>query len=117
MRHRHSHRQLNRATDQRIALLRALVGSLLRHNRIKTTAEKAKEASRMADRMISLAKRGDLASRRMVLRDVHDPDLVKHLFSEIAPRYRGREGGYTRVILAGQRRGDAAQMAILELTE
>lgn len=117
MRHRNSHRILNRATDQRIALLRALVTSLLRHNRIKTTAEKAKEASRMADRMISLAKRGDLASRRMVLRDVQDPELVKHLFTEIAPRYSSREGGYTRVVLAGQRRGDAAQMAILELTE
>ncbi|NLO73203.1 MAG: 50S ribosomal protein L17 [candidate division WS1 bacterium] len=117
MRHRHSHRQLNRATDQRIALLRGLVSSLLRHNRIKTTAEKAKEASRLAERMISLAKRGDLTARRQVLREVHDPELVKHLFGEIAPRYRSREGGYTRVILAGQRRGDAAQMAILELTE
>jgi large subunit ribosomal protein L17 len=117
MHHRQHQRQLNRATDQRIALLRGLVSSLLRHNRIKTTAPKAKEASRMAERMISLAKRGDLASRRMVLRHVHDPELVKHLFTEIAPRYKGREGGYTRIVLAGQRRGDAAQMAILELTE
>ena len=117
MRHRIAHRQLNRATDQRTALLRTLVGSLLRHNRIKTSTEKAKEAARLAERMISLAKRGDLASRRRVLRDIHDPELVKHLFGEIAPRYRTREGGYTRIILAGQRRGDAAHMAILELTE
>jgi len=80
MRHRHSHRQLNRATDQRIALLRGLVRNLLRNNRIKTTAPKAKEASRMAERMISLAKRGDLASRRMVLRITEQgEELVRQL--------------------------------------
>jgi len=117
MRHRKNYRKLNRATDQRIALLRSLVNSLFRHDQIKTTVQKAKEASRLAERMITLAKRGDLAARRQVLREIHDPDLVGHLFSEIAPRYTGREGGYTRIIRAGQRRGDAAQMAILELAE
>ncbi len=117
MRHLRSHRKLNRATDQRLALLRTQVGSLFRHNRIKTTVEKARETARLAEQMITLAKRGDLAARRQVLRDIQDPELVGHLFGEIAPRYARREGGYTRVIRAGQRRGDAAQMAILELTE
>jgi large subunit ribosomal protein L17 len=117
MRHLHNHRKLNRATDQRIALLRSQMNSLFRHNRIKTTLEKAKETARLAEKMITLAKRGDLAARRLVLRDVHDPALVGHIFGEIAPRYRGREGGYTRIVRAGQRRGDAAQMAILELME
>lgn len=117
MRHLKNHRKLNRATDQRIALLRSQMNSLFRHNRIKTTLEKAKETARLAEKMITLAKRGDLAARRLVLRDIHDPDLVSHIFAEIAPRYRGREGGYTRIVRAGQRRGDAAQMAILELME
>ncbi len=117
MRHLKNHRRLGRATDQRIALLRSQMDSLFRHNRIKTTLEKAKETSRIAEKMITLAKRGDLAARRLVLRDIHDPDLVGHIFTEIAPRYKAREGGYTRIVHAGQRRGDAAQMAILELIE
>lgn len=117
MRHRKDHRKLNRATDQRLALLRSLVSSLFRHNRIKTTVQKAKEAARMAERLITLAKRGDLAARRRVLRHIRDSDLVGYLFEEIAPRYQERDGGYTRVIRAGRRRGDAAQMAILELAE
>ena len=82
MRHRKNYRKLNRATDQRVALLRGLVSSLLRHNRIKTTVEKAKEASRLAERLITLAKRGDLAARRRVLRRIPDRDLVKYLFDE-----------------------------------
>ncbi len=117
MRHRKDHRKLNRATDQRLALLRSLVSSLFRHNRIKTTVQKAKEAARMAEQLITLAKRGDLAARRRVLRHISDSDLVGYLFEEIAPRYQERDGGYTRVIRAGRRRGDAAQMAILELAE
>lgn len=117
MRHLKNHRRLGRPTDQRTALLRSQMDSLFRHNRIKTTLEKAKETSRMAEKMITLAKRGDLAARRLVLRDVHDPDLVGHLFATIAPRYTTREGGYTRIIHAGLRRGDSAEMAILELTE
>jgi len=117
MRHRKNHRKLNRATDQRLALLRTLVSSLLRHNRIKTTVPKAKEVARLADRLITLARRGDLAARRQVLRQIPDSDLVGYLFDEIALRYQDREGGYTRTIRAGIRRGDAAPMAILELTE
>jgi len=117
MRHRKNYRKLNRATDQRLALLRSLVASLFTHNRIKTTVQKAKEASRLAEKLITLAKRGDLPARRRVLRSIHDQDLVSYLFEEIAPRYDDRDGGYTRIIRAGRRRGDAAQMAILELSE
>ena len=100
-----------------MALLRGLVSALFRHNRIKTSWAKAKEAARLAEKIITKAKRGDLAARRLVLREIHDPDLVDHLFSEIAPRYGERRGGYTRVIRAGVRRGDETQMAILELVE
>jgi large subunit ribosomal protein L17 len=117
MRHRKDHRKLNRATDQRTALLRAQAISLFRHNHIKTTYQKAKESSRFADGLIALAKRGDLAARRQVLRDIHDPKLVAYLFTEIAPRYADRNGGFTRVTHAGVRRGDAAEMGILELSD
>ncbi|MGQ9730224.1 MAG: 50S ribosomal protein L17 [Candidatus Zipacnadales bacterium] len=117
MRHLRDHRKLNRATDQRLALLRGLVTALFRHNKIITTLPKAKEARRLADRLIRLACReqGQLAARRQVLRYVTDRKVVKHLFDEIAPRFAGRSGGYTRVLRAGQRRGDGAQMAVLEL--
>ncbi len=117
MGHRKDRKKLGRATDQRIALLRSQVDSLFRHSRIRTTVQKAKESQRMAEKLITLAKRGDLAARRMVLRKVRDKELVKHLFDEIAPRYAERLGGYTRVIKAGLRNGDAAQMAILELID
>lgn len=117
MRHRKDHRRLGRATDQRIALMRSQVDSLFRHSRIRTTLQKAKESQRMAEKLITLARRGDLAARRRVLRKVRDKELVKHLFDEIAPRYADRPGGYTRVIKAGLRFGDAAQMAILELVD
>ena len=117
MRHRKDHRKLGRATDQRIALMRSQVDALLRHSRIRTTWQKAKETQRMAERIITTARRGDLAARRAVLRDVRDQKLVKHLFDEIAPRYQSRAGGYTRVIRAGRRAGDNAEMAILELTD
>ena len=117
MRHRRDHRKLNRATDQRLALIRGLVTSLLRHDKILTTVPKAKEARRLADRLIALACRdyGQLAARRRVLRSVPDAELVKHLFDEIAPRFAGRAGGYTRVVRAGQRRGDGAELAVLEI--
>ncbi|HUS80084.1 MAG TPA: 50S ribosomal protein L17 [Armatimonadota bacterium] len=117
MRHRKDHRKLGRATDQRIALMRSQVDALLRHSRIRTTVQKAKESQRMAEKLITLAKRGDLAARREVLRKIRDRGLVKYLFDEIAPRYASRDGGYTRVIRAGNRAGDDAQMAILELTD
>ena len=88
-----------------MALLRGLVSALLRHNRIKTSVPKAKEASRMAEKLITKAKRGDVAARREVLRVLAEPELVDYLFTQIAPRYGERPGGYTRVIRAGVRRG------------
>ena len=119
MRHRRDHRKLNRATDQRLALLRGLVASLFRHSKVVTTLPKAKEARRMAEKLITLARRehNQLSARRLVLRDIPDPDLVRHLFDELAPRYRQRPGGYTRITRAGLRRGDGAQVAVLELME
>ncbi|MGD9497321.1 MAG: 50S ribosomal protein L17 [Armatimonadota bacterium] len=117
MRHRRDHRKLGRPTDQRLALLRSQVDALFRHNRVKTTVQKARETQRMAERLITTAKRGDLHARRQVLRKIRDKDLVAHLFDEIVPRYADREGGYTRVVRAGRRAGDNAEMAILELTD
>jgi len=117
MRHLKDHRRLGRPTDQRDALLKSLVIGLFRHDHIKTTLQKAKEARRVADKLITLAKRGDLSARRQVLKTLTDADLVGHLFEKIGPRFTDRPGGYTRIIHAGLRRGDAAQMAILELTD
>lgn len=108
-------RKLGRPTDHRKAMLRNLVTSLLRSGKIETTVTRAKETKRMADKMITLAKRGDLHARRQVLAYVYDEDVVKKLFDEIGPKYADRNGGYTRVIKAGPRRGDGAEMAILEL--
>jgi large subunit ribosomal protein L17 len=117
MKHRKDHRRLSRATDQRVALLRSEVAALFRHDQIKTTLAKAKESRRFADKLITLAKRGDLAARRQVLAEISDKDLVRHLFDEIAARFMDRDGGYTRITRAGKQRGDGTQMAILELTE
>lgn len=108
-------RKLGRKTDHRKALLRNQVTSLLRHGRIETTVAKAKESQRMAERMITLAKRGDLHARRQALAYIYDEDVVTKLFTEIGPGYAERNGGYTRVLKLGPRRGDAAEMAILEL--
>ena len=108
-------RKLGRPTDHRNAMLRNQVTSLLRNGRIETTLHKAKETQRMADGMITLGKRGDLHARRQALAYIYDEDVVTKLFEEIAPTYAERNGGYTRVLKLGPRRGDAAEMAILEL--
>ena len=97
--------------------MRSQVDSLFRHSRIRTTLQKAKESQRMAEKLITLAKRGYIIKWGRLLRKVRDKGLVKYLFDEIAPRYAERDGGYTRVIKAGLRSGDAAQMAILELID
>jgi large subunit ribosomal protein L17 len=121
MRHRIAHRRLGRPSDQRRALLRSLVGALFEHDRIRTTLPKAKEAQPIAEKLITLAKRGDLHARRQVLRYLPklrgDTLIVNRLFEEIAPRYQDRDGGYTRIIRAGYRAGDAAPMAVLELLD
>ncbi|KNF08048.1 50S ribosomal protein L17 [Gottschalkia purinilytica] len=108
-------RKLGRPTDHRKAMLRNLVTSLLRNGKITTTETRAKEAKRMAEKMITLAKRGDLHARRQVLAYVYDETVVKNLFDEVAPKYAERNGGYTRILKMGPRRGDAAEMVILEL--
>ncbi|MFZ5966763.1 MAG: 50S ribosomal protein L17 [Bacillota bacterium] len=109
------HRKLGRTTDHRNAMLRNLVTSLLREGRIETTETRAKETRKLAEKMITLAKRGDLHARRQVLAYVFDETVVKNLFDEVAPKYQGRNGGYTRMMKLGPRRGDAAEMVILEL--
>lgn len=117
MRHRKEKRKLGRTTSHRAALLRNLVTSFLEKERIQTTLAKAKELRRVADRMITLGKRGDLASRRRALRVVRRQSTVKKLFSEIALRYEGRPGGYTRIYHLGSRPGDGASMAMIELVD
>ena len=108
-------RKLGRPTDHRIAMLRNLVTSLLEHGRIETTVTRAKETKRMTDRMITLAKKGDLHARRQALAYLYSEDVVKKLFDEIAPKYADRNGGYSRIIKVGPRRGDGSEMAIIEL--
>ncbi|UHR03600.1 50S ribosomal protein L17 [Peptoniphilus sp. GNH] len=96
-------------------MLRNLVTSLLNGERIETTVTRAKETRRMAEKMITLGKRGDLHARRQALAYIYDEDVVTKLFKEIGPKYQDRNGGYTRILKKGHRRGDAAEMAILEL--
>lgn len=117
MRHRKAGRPLGRNSAHRRALFRNLVTSLLRHERIETTEAKAKEIRSIADKMISLGKRGDLHARRMAAAYILDQDVVFSLFSEVAPRFQNKNGGYTRLIKTRVRHGDGAPMVILELTE
>ncbi len=110
-------RKLGRPTDQRNAMLRNLVTSLLENGRIETTVSRAKETRCMAEKMITLGKDNTLASRRAALAYIMKKDVVYKLFEEIAPKYKERNGGYTRIIKAAPRRGDGAEMAILELVD
>jgi large subunit ribosomal protein L17 len=115
MRHRKSGRQLSRNSSHRWALMRNLVTALLRDEKIQTTNPKAKELRRWADRVITLGKEGSLHARRQALGIVQDKAVVRKLFDTIAPRFKSRAGGYTRIIKVGWRRGDAAQMSLIEL--
>lgn len=108
-------RKLNLPTDQRKALLRNLVTSFLETGRIETTLTRAKETQSLAEKMITLGKTNTLHSRRQALEFITKEDVVTKLFAEIAPKYAERNGGYTRILKTGARRGDAAPMAILEL--
>lgn len=117
MRHMNRGRKLNRTMAHRKALFRNLVLALLKHERIKTTDAKAKDLRHFADRMVTLGKRGDLAARRLAYNFMQSRDAVKKLFDEIAPRFKDRPGGYTRVIKFGFRRGDAAPLSIIEFTD
>lgn len=115
MRHSNGNRKLSRPTDQRIALLRSIVISLLHHGKVEITVTRAKEARKMAERIITLSKYGDIASRRKAFSLLRDRDLVKRIFTEFPVRYEGRAGGYTRIIKIGSNRGDNAPKAYLEL--
>lgn len=108
-------RKLGRPTDQRKAMLRNLVTSFLDSGRIETTVTRAKETRSMAEKMITLAKENTLHSRRQALAFITREDVVAKLFNEIAPKYADKNGGYTRIVRIGPRRGDAAEMAVLEL--
>lgn len=121
MRHRVDHRKLGRVTEHRLALLRSLAQALIRHERIRTTLPKAKELRRFVERLVTTAKHGLAAgdgeavrARRLVRRDLADPAVVKKLFDTIAPRFRERPGGYTRILRVGYRRGDNAELAQIE---
>lgn len=117
MRHRKDHRKLSRNWSHRRALLRNLVTALFEYERIETTVAKAKEARRLAERMITFGKQGDLAARRHVARFVMRPAVLSKLFDTIAPWYAERAGGYTRIIRIGHRLGDAGETAYLELVK
>ncbi len=117
MRHRVAGRHLKRSSGHRQALFRNLITELFRHKKIRTTEAKAKAIRGEAEKLVTLAKRGDLHARRQALRTVTDAQVVKALFEEIAPRYRERPGGFTRLVKLGPRQGDAAPMVILELVE
>jgi large subunit ribosomal protein L17 len=115
MRHLKSGRQLSRNASHRWALMRNLITALLQEEKIRTTDPKAKELRRWVDRVITLGKQGTLHARRQVLSIVHDKAVVRKLFDVIGPRFKDRPGGYTRIIKLGLRRGDAAQMSLIEL--
>jgi large subunit ribosomal protein L17 len=117
MNHRKTGRKLSRSVPHRKALLRNMVTSLLEHEQIRTTDAKAKELRGVAERMITLGKRGTLHARRQALQTIRSKDVTGKVFSELADRYRERPGGYTRVIKLGQRPGDAAPMSIIELVD
>ncbi len=115
MRHRVAGRKFDMATAPRRAMFRGLVTELLKHDKITTTETRAKEARAMAERIITLGKDGSLAARRRALAFVYDEDVVRKVFTELAPRYASRPGGYTRIVKLGPRQGDGAPMAVLEL--
>lgn len=117
MRHKVGQKKLQRSTAHRMAMLRNMVTSLLEHERIETTVPKAKAARPLAERIITLGKRGGLANLRLAERTVKNKKVLTKVFSELSQRYSGRQGGYTRVLRTGFRQGDAAEMAIIELVD
>lgn len=117
MRHRRQTKRFNRNPKERKAMLENLVSSLLIHQQITTTLEKAKEARKLAERVITLGKDDTLHARRQVFSYLQDHTLTSKLFKEVAPRFKSRKGGYTRILQLERRKGDGAQLALLELTE
>jgi large subunit ribosomal protein L17 len=117
MKHRVAGRRLDRTTEHRIAMFRNQVTSLLRHERIQTTTPKAKELKRIADKIITLGKKGTGHARRTAFRDVRDGEMIDKLFGPLAERFAKRAGGYTRIVHVGRRHGDNADMSIIELMD
>ncbi len=115
MRHRNKGRTLSRTASHKKATMRNMATSLFRHERIETTTAKAKELRPFAERLITLGKRGDLHARRLAGRLIADRQVLGKLFDDIGPRFTERPGGYTRILKLGNRRGDAAEMALIEL--
>ncbi|MDQ2734918.1 MAG: 50S ribosomal protein L17 [Pseudomonadota bacterium] len=115
MRHGHGLRKLNRTSEHRLAMLRNMCVSLLRHEAIKTTLPKAKELRRVVEPLITLAKEPTLAHRRLAFDRTRDREIVAKLFNELGPRYKARPGGYTRILKLGPRRSDSTEMVLLEL--
>ncbi|HEX6634490.1 MAG TPA: 50S ribosomal protein L17 [Usitatibacter sp.] len=117
MRHRHGLRKLNRTSSHRLAMLRNMTVSLLRHEAIKTTLPKAKELRKVAEPIITLGKTSTLANKRLAFDRLRDRDMVVKLFDELGPRYKARNGGYLRILKFGFRQGDNAPMALVELVD
>ena len=117
MRHGHGYRKLSRTPEHRKALFANMACSLIEHEQIKTTLPKAKELKPYFEKLITLAKKGDLPARRRAIATIRQEEAVKKLFDTLGPRYKGRQGGYARVLKAGFRYGDMAPMAIIELVD
>ena len=117
MRHRLGLRKLNRTSSHRLAMLRNLITALLRHEAIKTTLPKAKELRRVAEPILTLGKNATLANRRLAFSRLRDREMVTKLFDELGPRYATRNGGYSRILKFGFRKGDNAPMALIELMD
>ena len=117
MRHRHGLRKLNRTSSHRLAMLRNMTNSLLRHEVIKTTLPKAKELRRVVEPMITLGKKPSLANRRLAFNRLRDREMVTKLFNDLGPRFANRNGGYLRILKFGFRQGDNAPMALVELVD
>jgi large subunit ribosomal protein L17 len=115
MRHLKAGRKLGRTSSHRLATMRNMVTSLLQHEKIETTEAKAKELRPLTEKMVSLGKRGDLHARRLAMRVIRDESVAKKLFDDIAPRFKDRAGGYTRILKVGRRHGDNAPVSIIEL--
>jgi large subunit ribosomal protein L17 len=117
MRHRKSGRKLNRTSSHRKAMFANMAAALIKHEQIVTTLPKAKELRPFVDKLVTLAKKGDLAARRMAISKIRDQAMVRKLFETIGPRYEDRNGGYTRVLKAGFRYGDSAPVAVIEFVD
>ena len=117
MRHGSSGRKFNRRSDQRRAMFQHLASALIKHEQVVTTLPKAKDLRPIVEKLITLAKRGDLHARRQAVAELRDPPMVKKLFEVLGPRYASRNGGYTRVLKAGFRYGDSAPVGVIELVD